>query len=103
MERMTAFAGEDTRERKDEVWKGQLHESILRLFEWLEKNDYRGYDTFDGLSAFLRPLTFENKFLRIGPASSAQPTPLARDQEKPLHQGNGISGTRLPQTSSGYR
>lgn len=65
MERMTAFAGEDTREHKDEVWKGQLHESIIRLFEWLEKNDYRGYDTFDGLSAFVRPLTFENKLLRI--------------------------------------
>jgi hypothetical protein len=31
----------------------------------LDKNDYRGYDTFDGLSArFLRPLTFNNDFLR---------------------------------------
>jgi len=28
-------------------------------------NDYRGYDTFDGLNArFLRPLTFESKALR---------------------------------------
>ncbi len=36
-----------------------------RLSEWLEKNDYRGYDTFDGLNAkYLRPLTFETKFLR---------------------------------------
>ena len=33
---------------------------------WLEKNDYRGYDTFDGLNArFLRPLTFDTKLLRI--------------------------------------
>ncbi|MGC1602960.1 MAG: hypothetical protein WA757_22170 [Candidatus Acidiferrales bacterium] len=40
-------------------------ESIHRLSEWLEKNDYRGYDTFDGLNAkYLRPLTFETKFLR---------------------------------------
>src|SRR5580700_4228422 len=45
--------------------KAQLYESISRLASWLEKNDYRGYDTFDGLSArFVRPLTFENKFLR---------------------------------------
>jgi hypothetical protein len=45
--------------------KNQLYESIIRLFRWLEKNDYRGYDTFDGLNAkFLRPLTFENRFLR---------------------------------------
>jgi polysaccharide biosynthesis protein VpsJ len=46
--------------------KAHIWESILRLDEWLEKNDYRGYDTFDGLSAkFLRPFTFENKYLRI--------------------------------------
>lgn len=45
--------------------KHEIHESILRLSGWLEKNDYRGYDTFDGLNArFVRPLTFENKFLR---------------------------------------
>jgi hypothetical protein len=46
--------------------KVRIWESILRLNDWLEKNDYRGYDTFDGLSAkFLRPFTFENKYLRI--------------------------------------
>src|ERR1700694_3402337 len=46
--------------------KPQIYESIRSLCSWLEKNDYRGYDTFDGLSAkFLRPLTFENKYLRI--------------------------------------
>jgi hypothetical protein len=45
--------------------KSQIHESVLRLFGWLEKNDYCGYDTFDGLNArVVRPLTFENKFLR---------------------------------------
>ena len=46
--------------------KAQLYESICRLSVWLERNDYRGYDTFDGLNAkLLRPLTFNNKFLRI--------------------------------------
>ena len=45
--------------------KGQLRESISRLSDWLEKNDYRGYDPFDGLNArFLRPLAFNNKLLR---------------------------------------
>ncbi len=60
---MTAFAGEETRQRS--VLKDQLYESINRLFNWLEENGYRGYDTFDGLNAtFLRPLTFETKLLR---------------------------------------
>ncbi|MGA8022828.1 MAG: hypothetical protein WA361_05950 [Candidatus Acidiferrales bacterium] len=45
--------------------KDQISESLGRLSAWLEKNDYRGYDTFDGLNAkYLRPLTFETKFLR---------------------------------------
>ena len=45
--------------------KEQISESLGRLSDWLEKNDYRGYDTFDGLNAkYLRPLTFETKFLR---------------------------------------
>jgi hypothetical protein len=43
----------------------QIYDCINRLNGWLEENDYRGYDTFDGLNAkFLRPLTFENKYLR---------------------------------------
>jgi len=49
----------------DGASKKQIFESISRLSDWLEKNDYRGYDTFDGLSArYLRPLTFETKLLR---------------------------------------
>src|SRR5258707_78620 len=45
--------------------KAAIYGSIKKLSIWLEKNDYRGYDTFDGLSArFVRPLTFENKFLK---------------------------------------
>jgi polysaccharide biosynthesis protein VpsJ len=62
----TAFAGEKV-ERNGEigVWMDHLYKSIRRLSDWIESNDYRGYDTFDGLSArFVRPLTFERKFLR---------------------------------------
>ena len=63
----TAYAGERLRIRADgQLSKQQVYESICRLSGWLEKNDYRGYDTFDGLNArFLRPLTFNNWFLRI--------------------------------------
>lgn len=44
--------------------KDQISKSIGRLSEWLEKDDYRGHDTFDGLSAeYVRRLTFETKFL----------------------------------------
>jgi rhamnogalacturonyl hydrolase YesR len=46
--------------------KQWLYASVLRLFDWLEHNDYEGYDTFDGLNArFVRPLTFETMFLRM--------------------------------------
>ncbi len=38
--------------------------AIERLCQWLERNDYRGYDTFDGLNAAVRPLTLEHPFLR---------------------------------------
>jgi rhamnogalacturonyl hydrolase YesR len=45
--------------------KANIYESIRRVSRWLEENDYRGYDTFDGLSArFVRPLTFETRLLR---------------------------------------
>ena len=61
-----ASVGELGVNRADQsVLKEQVYESIGRLFYWLEKNDYRAYDPFDGLNAkLLRPLTFENKFLR---------------------------------------
>jgi polysaccharide biosynthesis protein VpsJ len=45
--------------------KNRLFESIAKLCGWLQRNEYRGYDTFDGLNArFLRPLTFETNLLR---------------------------------------
>jgi hypothetical protein len=42
-----------------------IHRSLLDLAGWLDKNDYRAFDTFDGLNArLLRPLTFNNALLR---------------------------------------
>src|SRR5260370_35771064 len=43
---------------------GQLYRSINLLADWLERNQYCAYDTFDGLGAAVRPLTFESPFLR---------------------------------------
>lgn len=40
--------------------------SIQQLDNWLQRNDYKAYDPFDGLSArWLRPLTFGNTYLRM--------------------------------------
>jgi rhamnogalacturonyl hydrolase YesR len=67
MGNMTAFAGEriKTSNLPNETGNRQIFASITRLCDWLERHDYRGYDTFDGLNArYLRPLTFENNFLR---------------------------------------
>ncbi len=54
-----------TIQAKDVAAKARVWESISRLTTWLEVNEWKGYDTFDGLSSgLLRPLTFETKFLR---------------------------------------
>ncbi len=45
------------------LFKTKLRESLHRLQEWIEENDYRGYEPFDGLSSPLRPLTFNNLLL----------------------------------------
>jgi polysaccharide biosynthesis protein VpsJ len=64
MASMTVSAGNHSGAAASDA-KKHIWASIVRLNDWLEKNDYRGYDTFDGLSAkFIRPLTFENKLLR---------------------------------------
>ena len=52
-------------ERGNTALKSEIFDSITRLADWLEQNDYRGYDTFDGLNAkYVRWLTFETKLLR---------------------------------------
>ncbi len=39
-----------------------IESSINRVQRWVEKNEYRGYEPFDGLSSCLRPLTAGNVF-----------------------------------------
>jgi hypothetical protein len=60
-----ASVGSDVETRvRDAAAKARIYESIERLSGWLVRNDYRGYDTFDGLNArIVRPFTFNSKFL----------------------------------------
>ena len=37
-----------------------LWESLKKVERWVEKHNYQAYEPFDGLSSFLRPLTFGN-------------------------------------------
>jgi len=66
MAAMTGFVGERSAAKDGyAAEKAEIRESIERLAYWLETHDYRGYDTFDGLSSpLLRPLTFETKLGR---------------------------------------
>jgi hypothetical protein len=43
--------------------KEVIKTSIAKLEKWVEDHHYKGYEPFDGLSSFFRPLTFGNLFL----------------------------------------
>ena len=43
--------------------KKVIEESIQKVEKWVEDHDYKGYEPFDGLSSYLRPLTCGNLFL----------------------------------------
>jgi len=43
-------------------WLEPIEVSLHALQEWIESHDYRGYDPGDGLTSWLRPLTFGNLF-----------------------------------------
>jgi rhamnogalacturonyl hydrolase YesR len=45
------------------VNRKKIEESLGKVEQWVEEHDYKGYEPFDGLSSFLRPLTFGNLFL----------------------------------------
>lgn len=70
---MTVYAGETSISGIVQ----QVDAAIHKLFQWTERNDYAGYDTFDGLSSsILRPLTFNNKFLNIALQQGVRRFPL---------------------------
>src|SRR6185436_4085556 len=39
---------------------GLIEDSLNRVEQWVEDRNYRGYEPFDGLSSWFRPLTFGN-------------------------------------------
>ena len=39
-----------------------IKDSLDRVQQWVEERNYRGYEPFDGLSSWFRPLTFGNLF-----------------------------------------
>lgn len=43
--------------------KDKITKSVEKLEKWLEDHEYKGYDPADGLTSFLRPLTFGNIFM----------------------------------------
>jgi hypothetical protein len=54
-----------------------IRDALLRLWGWLETNDYSAYDTFDGLSApLLRRFTFDRPLARIALQQSVRRFPI---------------------------
>lgn len=45
------------------MMKNKLENSIRKVEKWVEENKYIGYEPFDGLLSWFRPLTFGNLFL----------------------------------------
>jgi hypothetical protein len=90
----TAIAGEQKEQgKRSEELKRRFYESISRLYNWIEENDYRAYDTFDGLSSpFLRPLTFETKVLRTVLLQGVRRFPLNLRPLLGIKQGHSTKG-----------
>lgn len=40
-----------------------VYQSLKKLEQWVENHNYKGYEPFDGLASWFRPLTFGNLFL----------------------------------------
>lgn len=41
-----------------------IERSLGRLEQWIEDHDFKGYEPFDGLTSFLRPLTLNSRLAR---------------------------------------
>src|SRR5262245_6662958 len=44
------------------ITKTTIEESLYRVRQWIEDHEYRGYEPFDGLTSYLRGLTFKSQF-----------------------------------------
>jgi hypothetical protein len=91
----------------------ELKGSIDRLQRWVEQHDYKGYEPFDGLSSYLRPLTFGNRLpeqmlLQVGRQSPLNLRPLLGIKPLESTKGRGYMAwgylARLQETGAGeYR
>ena len=96
----TASVGNESKtpNRQWPISKDQIAESIGRLSDWLEKNDYRGYDTFDGLNAkYVATADFRDELPADGAStrSTAISDQFAADignSQEPIDEGHGLSG-----------
>lgn len=61
---VASVGSEPAVQRENKAAQAEVLAVIRHLFGWLEAHDYRGYDTFDGLSAWVRPLTFKTRLLQ---------------------------------------
>ena len=43
--------------------KDVIYSRLVKLESWVEEHNYKGYEPFDGLSSYLRPLTFGSLFM----------------------------------------
>ena len=110
MASVTASVGEQQgAQSANPAVKSMFYESIGRLSHWLEENDYRGYDTFDGLnSRFLRPFTFENWYLRMALQQGVRRfpinlRPLIGISKSQSTKGMAFSSPRIYPPASGHQ
>ncbi|MGC8490551.1 MAG: hypothetical protein ACP5SH_02325 [Syntrophobacteraceae bacterium] len=74
--------------------KQRVEKSLNGVERWIEAHEYKGYDPADGLTSFLRPLTFSNVFLerilqQIGRQSPVNLRPLMGIKPLESAQGRG--------------
>lgn len=72
----------------------RLRASISQLTKWIERNNYRGYEPFDGLSSAVRPLLFgsifaERVLMQIIRRSPVNLRPLLGVSKKESTKGRG--------------
>ena len=76
--------------------KQRVETSLNGVERWIEEHDYKGYDPSDGLTSYLRPLTFRNTFLerilqQIGRQSPLNLRPLMGVKPLESAQGRGYA------------
>lgn len=76
--------------------KQRVETSLNRVERWIEAHDYKGYDPSDGLTSFLRPLTFGNTLLerilqQVGRQSPVNMRPLMGIKPLDSAQGRGYA------------